>query len=231
MKTLGMLGGLGPESTIDYYTRLVRRYRERNQDGSYPPIIINSIDMNRLRRLVTHNQLAEMADYAASEIDRLTRAGADFGIISANTPHIAFDEIRQRSRLPLISIVEVTCDAADALGCKRVGLFGTRFTMQARFYPEVFERRGIGIVLPDADEQSYIHDKYFDELVNGVFLAETRERLLSIIDRLKRDSSIDAVVLGGTELPLLLRQTEYGGVRLLDTTQIHVDAAINQMFD
>ena len=228
MKTLGIIGGLGPESTIDYYKLIVAAYREQT-NGGYPAIIINSVDLNKARDLVTANALAELSEYLVAEVQRLARAGADFGLISANTPHIVFDEVRRQVSIPLLSIVEATCEAVRALGMKRVGLMGTRFTMQGRFFPDVFTKAGIALAVPREDEQAYIHEKYLGELVNGVFLPETRERIREIIHRLKRSDGIEAVILGGTELPLLLRDASAQDIPFLDTTQIHVEAAVTEM--
>src|SRR4030095_4674047 len=117
MKTLGLIGGVGPESTIEYYRLLVAKYREQ-AGGTYPPVVINSVDLKRLIEWITAGEVGKIADYLVVEIERLTRAGAPFGAIASNTPHIVFDEIRQRSTLPLISIVESACDRVKSLGCK-----------------------------------------------------------------------------------------------------------------
>jgi aspartate racemase len=229
MKTVGIIGGLGPESTIDYYQRIIASYRERKRDGSYPSIIINSIDLKKMRDLIEANELPEVAEYLVGEVQRLARAGADFGVLSANTPHIVFDDIRHISPIPLISIVEATCDAAAGLALKRVGLFGTSFTMQGRFYPDVFSRAGIALAVPDESEQSYIHEKYMSELVQGIFLPETRDRLLQIIARMKEREGIEGLILGGTELPLIMRDVTHNGIPLLDTTKIHVERIVAQL--
>jgi len=229
MKTLGMIGGLGPESTVDYYRMIIAAYREQRQDGSYPAIIINSIDLNQVRDLVTANALADLTEHLVAEVQRLARAGADFGLLTANTAHIVFDDIRRQSPIPLISIVEATCDAARVLGLKKLGLLGTRFTMQGRFFPDVFARAAMTLAVPAEDEQTYIHEKYMDDLVNGIFLPETRDRLMQIIARLKEREHIDGVILGGTELPLLLRDAAGQQIPFLDTTRIHVKAAVSEM--
>src|SRR5580700_10814695 len=184
-KTAGIIGGIGPESTIDYYRSIIAVYREHTGDESSPSILIDSIDMKTMVALVTANALDRVADHLAAEVERLARAGAGCALVAANTPHLVFDELRRRSPIPLISIVETTCAAARALGLKKLGLFGARFTMQARFYPDVFAREGLAIVTPTPDEQAYIHDKYMNELVGGVFRDETRERLLEIADRMR----------------------------------------------
>jgi aspartate racemase len=112
---------------------------------------------------------------------------------------------------------------------KKLGLFGTRFTMQAQFYPEVFSRQGITILLPDLADQVYIHDKYMNELVNGLYLDETRERLLVIIDRMIKKFGIQGLILGGTELPFILRNPSDKKFQYLDTTKIHVERVVAEI--
>ena len=229
MKTLGIIGGLGPESTLDYYQRIIALYRERTGGRHYPEFIVVSVDLRKGLDFMDANDLSGMTDYLLEGIDKLARAGADFGIISANTPHIVFDEVTPRSPIPLISIVEATCATAKAQNLERLALFGTRYTMQANFYPKVFAREGIELLVPDPDDQNYIHDKYMNELVPGKFLSETRAGLLAIVDRMKAASRIDGVILAGTELPLILRDSNHNGIPFLDTTKIHVEAAVAHM--
>ena len=229
MKTLGIIGGLGPESTIDYYGKIIALFRERTGDGRYPQFIINSINLKKGLDFMDANDLTGMADYLVEEIGKLARAGATLGLISANTPHIVFDDVASKSSIPLISIVEATCAAAKLRKLKRLALFGTRYTMQATFYPKVFSREGIELLVPDPEDQTYIHDKYLNELVPGQFLPETRAGLLAIVDRMKATSNLDGVILAGTELPLILRDSEHNGIPLLDTTEIHCEAAVTEM--
>lgn len=229
MKLLGIIGGLGPESTIEYYREVIRAYRECIRDGSAPAFIVNSVDMKQVVDRVTANNIAGLADFLVTELKRLADAGADFAIISANTPHLAFDEVRRRSPIPLISIVEAAAEATKAKGLKKVGLFGTRFTMQARLFPDVFARYGIQIVIPKEEEQATIHDIYMNELVNGIVRDESRQRLLSIAERMKRDDTIEGLLLGGTELSLIIKSLDGSGLELLDTMKIQVEAAVKEM--
>jgi aspartate racemase len=229
-KILGMIGGIGPESTIDYYRSLFAQNRAQRPNGSQPLIVINSIDLDRARGFVEAKQLSELVEYLVVEIGRLKAAGADIGLLAANTPHIVFDDLAPRSPIPLISIVEANCEHARRSGLKRVGLLGTRYTMQAPFYPEVFGRSHIDVFTPGDEEQSYIHEKYFAELVPGIFKDETRDQLTEIILQMKNRTAVEAVILGGTELPLILRGDEAAGVPLLDTTQIHVRAALARLY-
>ena len=228
MKTLGLIGGVGPESTVDYYRQLVSGFRER-AGGSYPPVIINTVDLKRLLDWMAQNRLDLVADYLAEEIQKLELAGADFAALASNTPHIVFDDLQRRSNLPLISIVDAACRRVQKLGMKTVGLFGTRYTMQATFYPNTFARLGLTLILPDANEQAYIHEKYLGELLNDQFLPETRVQMLAIAGRLQKEHGIEGLILGGTELPLLLRDDQYDGLTMLDTTRIHVAELIDEM--
>ena len=229
MKTLGIIGGLGPESTLDYYQRIIALYRERTGNRHYPEFIVVSVDLRKGLDFMDANDLSGMGDFLLEGIAKLARAGAEFGIISANTPHIVFDDVAPKSPIPLISIVEATPATAKAQNLKRLALFGTRYTMQADFYLEVFAREGVELVVPEMHDQDYIHEKYMNELVPGKFLPETRTGLLAIVDKMKTTNGIDGVVLAGTELPLILRDPEYNGIPFLDTTKIHVEAAVDRM--
>jgi aspartate racemase len=229
MKTVGIVGGIAPDSTIEYYRQIIAQYRAQSSLGDYPSIIINSINLRRMIDLITANELAAVTEYVLDAIERLARAGADFALLASNTPHLVFDDLRARSPLPLISIVETACAEAETLGMKRIGLFGTRFTMRANFYPNIFSRSGIEIILPSEAEQDYIHTHYMDELVNGIFLPETREKLLGIVDQLRERSQVDGIILGGTELPLILRDGEHNDVPFLDTTRIHVRRIVAEL--
>jgi aspartate racemase len=175
------------------------------------------------------NELAELTEYLLEEVRKLARAGADFGLLAANSPHIVFDDLQRQSPIPLISIVSATCDAVQALRLNRVGLFGARFTMQGEFYPNIFSPAGITLVTPDEKEQAYLHDKYMNELVKGVFLPETRARLLAIVGRLKAEADIQGLILAGTELPLILKDDAYHGIPFFDTTRIHVQQVVAHM--
>src|SRR5205085_1892180 len=159
MRIAGMIGGLGPESTIDYYRSIIARVRERKPDAGYPHVIINSLDVDKGIAMLDSERPDDLADYLTSGVESLARAGAEFGFIAANTPHLVFDEVQRRSAIPLLSIVRATSDHAKALGLKKVGLFGTGFTMRASFYPEEFQRVKIDLVRPRESEQEFIHRK------------------------------------------------------------------------
>ncbi len=229
MRTLGMIGGLGPESTIDYYRSIIARYRARRPDGGYPHLLLNSLDVDKGIAMLDAGRLDELADYLAEGLEALVRAGADLGFIAANTPHLVFDKLQRQSAIPLLSIVRATSDHAKTLGLKKVGLFGTGFTMRASFYPEEFQRAGIALVIPQEPEREFIHRKYIGELLKNQFLPETRTEILRIAHRMKTEDGVEALVLAGTELPLLLRDSGDTGIEFLDTTVIHVEAIVDAL--
>ena len=229
VKILGMIGGTGPESTVEYYRRLISTYHARVSESGAPPIIINSVDNKNLVKWFTAGELARVIDFLSAEIERLARAGADFALIAAVTPHLGFDKLQQRASIPLLSIVEATADAATKAGVRRLALFGTRFTMHAALFPEAFARRGLTIVVPNEKEQEFIHGKYMGELFLGAILDETRAGLVDIVETMKQRDNVDGLILGGTELSLILREPTAAGLPVLDTTQIHVETALEWM--
>jgi len=228
MRTAGMIGGLGPESTIDYYRSILSRYRELNPGGGYPQILINSLDVDKGIAMLNAGRLDELADYLVSGLEPLVRAGADFAFIAANTPHLVFDELQRRSPVTLISIVRATAERAKRLGLKKVGLFGTGFTMRAGFYPDEFQREAIAVVTPKEAERDFIHRAYIGELLKNQFLPQSRESILQIAHRMKAEDGVEAIVLAGTELPLLLRGSA-ADIDWLDTTVIHVEAVVKEL--
>jgi aspartate racemase len=229
VKTVGIVGGIGPESTIAYYRMIVASYRQRSRDGASPSVLIDSIDVRTLLDLMGRRDFDGLVGYLLPELERLARAGADFAVLAANTPHVVFEPLAARSPIPLLSIVEATADAIAARGLERVALFGTKFTMEGGFYEPALRQRGIALVLPDAGQRESIHAKYVGELLNNVFSPETREQLYGIVDDLRERHGVQGVILGGTELPLLLTDAEHGGVAVLDTTSIHVERIVAEL--
>lgn len=227
MASVGLVGGLGPESTIDYYRRIVEAWQRVNA-GSSPSIVIDSLDVQRALRLVEHDRPA-LVDYLSASVQRLAAASVDFVAITANTPHIVFDELCARAPVPMLSIVQTCAAEARRLGTKRLALLGTRFTMEAPFYPAVCGRFGLQVVLPDEADRHWIHQRYVGELLGGVFRDETRASFLALIERMRDEQQVDAVVLGGTELPLLLPSPSLAGLPALDTTALHVAAIVERL--
>lgn len=227
LTTVGLVGGLGPESTIDYYRRILEEW-QLDDPTSTPSIVLDSLDVQRALRLVATDR-ASLVDYLYNSIRRLAGAGVDFIAMTANTPHIVFDELKSKSPVPLISIVEVCATEATRRRFRKLGLVGTRFTMEAPFYPDVCARHGIAVVTPNDSERPWIHERYIGQLLKGDFRDETRDGIVRIIERLRNEHHIDATILGGTELPLLLRNEVIAGLPTLDTTALHVTAIVKRL--
>lgn len=227
MKTVGIIGGIAPESTIEYYRKIVSAYLEREATRNYPQIIINSIDMTKMLDLIGNGEFEEVSRYLADEVKKLESAGAEFGVLASNTPHIVFNQVRELSQLPLISIVEATCKKVLEIGLDKVALFGTKFTMQGGFYGDVCSRSGIEVITPDDVDQRFIHEKYMGELVKGIILDETRAGLIRVIEKMKQKHNVQGLILGGTELPLILKPDDVPGVHVFDTTEIHVESIMD----
>ncbi len=226
MKKIGIVGGLGPEATVDYYRIIVDSVQKR-QKGMYPEVIIYSLNIREFPDIDLKRN--ELIDWLVNAVKSLAKAGADFGVISAGTPHIVFEEVEAASPIPLLSIVEETCKAVNRLRLRKVGLLGTKITMSRDFFQRVFERKGISIVVPNEREQDYINKKLFTEIMFHNIVEDTRQGLLRIVKRLLDSESIEAVILGCTELPLILTKDEYG-IPFLNTTKIHAESVVDYCF-
>jgi aspartate racemase len=227
MASVGIVGGLGPESTIDYYRRILAAW-EREDPSTTPSIVIDSLDVQRALRLVANDRPA-LIEYLVASVRRLAGAEVDFVAMTANTPHIVFDEIVARSPVPLVSIVEVCAQEARRLGLRRLALLGTRFTMEGGFYGTVCARHGITAISPQEADRAWLHERYVGELLKGDFRDDTRRAVISLVSRLRDEESIDGVILGGTELPLLVTTPVIAGVPALDTTALHVAAIVERL--
>ncbi len=227
MATVGLVGGLGPESTVDYYKRIIEEWK-RGDPSTSPSIVIDSLDPQRALRLVNADRQA-FFEYLLTSVRRLLGAGVDFIAITANTPHLVFDDLAAETPVPILSIVEVCAAEAKKRGLKRLLLLGTRFTMEAEFYPEVFARHGMSVVRPSDEDRAWVHQRYVGELLEGNFRDDTRQQFIALITRLEDELGVDGVILGGTELPLLLKSPDVAGLPLLDTTALHVNAIVEQL--
>jgi aspartate racemase len=226
-RVLGIVGGTGPESTVDYYRSLVATWRRRRPDGSYPRVIINSVEAGRLIRNLGEGDFAAVGGDLGAAVGELAAAGCQLALLASNASHLAFDQIDPLPPIPLIHIVDVTRDAALAGGHRRLGLLGAKFVMASNLYRDRFAPLGIEVVPPSDDEQELIHGIYLGELLLGIVRTESRDALVAVIATMRDRDGIDGVILGGTELALILTEPMYGGIPILNTAQIHVDAAVD----
>jgi len=225
MKPIGIIGGLGPESTVDYYKEIIAAFNAKYDEMAYPEVIIYSVNIDEFMKFVETKNWPGLSEWLLEKISSIHRAGAQFAVIASNTPHIVFDEIKSKSPIHLLSIVEETCNKAQEMDLKNVGLMGTKLTMEADFYKKPFISKGMSVVVPSEKEQQFIHHKLFSEIELGIFKDSTREELLAIAKRMVDEEGVDALILGCTELPLILTQSKYG-IPFLNTTAIHCESII-----
>jgi len=229
MRIPGIVGGIGPESTIDYYRKILSGFREQRPADPEPELLIYSISAQTLLQLAGGGNREALADYVLPPLTALANGGADFAAFASNTPHLVFDLVSERSPLPLVSIVAAARAFAAAGGMRRLGLFGTQFTMQAPMYPDAFAAAGLTVIAPTEEEQAFIHRRYVTELVPGRFLPSTRDALVDIVRRMEKRDRIEALILGGTELSLLFANPNDVPVPLLDAAGLHAAAIVTEM--
>ncbi len=225
MKKIGIIGGIGPESTVEYYNLITQSFHQKQADFGYPEIIVYSANLSSLIKILEGGNWDVLTDWLVEKTVALHNAGADFAVIGSNTPHIVFDEVVLRSPIPMISIVEETRKQAESLGLSRLGLIGTRFTMAADFYRKSFHDHGMEVVVPEQEDQEKIHHRLVSEIALGIIKDSTRQELLSVVKRMMEKHFIDSLILGCTELPLILNRDELG-IRFLYTTAIHAASIV-----
>jgi aspartate racemase len=227
MKTIGLVGGTTPESTKIYYEGLIDGARRPGGNPLHnPEIIIYSLNLAELVRLQRDGERSEVVDFLLDVLQRLQRAGAEIGSFTANTPHTYLDEILPRTTLPLVSIVSATRDAAREGGFRRSLLLGTRTTMEAEMYPHAFAGgAGIEIVLPHEEDRVFIDHTIYNDLALGRVSPEIRQRYLEICANHIEADAVDSVILGCTEIPLVISAEDLP-VAVLDTTEVHVRAIL-----
>lgn len=224
-KKIGILGGMSPESTIEYYEHITRTYTERFGDYGYPEIIIYSVSFQPYADWPKENRWDLVAQGLSEAAQRLEAAGADFIIIATNTMHLVVDQVQSSIYVPILSLLDAVGKAVLARGMTTVGLLGTQFTMEKHFYHEALARKGITVLVPDADDRQYVNAVIYDELVAGRIRDESRAGFVAIINRVAARGA-EGVILGCTEIPLLVSEAD-AGMPLFDTTAIHAEAALS----
>ena len=228
MKKLGLVGGMGPESTVPYYHDIVYGVKNALGDNIFPTLTIESVNVFDVLRLCGEQKYEQLTEYLMVAIDNLAKCNVDFAALSANTPHIVFDELQRRSSVPLVSIVEAARDEALRRNIKKLGLLGTVFTMRGDFFKAPFIKSGIEIIIPNEQEMEYINQKISAELELGIVKEETLSAFQKVIERMKQDDDIEGIILGCTELPLLLNDKNCP-VPCLDTMKIHIDTLVDMI--
>ena len=230
MKIPGLIGGLGPESTILYYKEIIARFQNATGMETFPELLIRSVDMTRVLNLIESGARGKLVEYLAGAAEQLAAAGAQFCAISSNTPHLVFNELREWVSVPMVSIVETAARTALEMGLHRIALIGTKFTMDSDFYRACFAEKGMTVVVPEPPERQAIHDIIFPELENGIVRSEKKAAMLAICTSLLRRERTDGILLGCTELPLMLGDDDFD-VAVLDTARLHITELVKRMIE
>lgn len=225
MKKLGLIGGVGPESTLLYYKKLVYLLQKEVGPEFFPNLTIESLNVFDVLAFCENKDFDGLISYLMKGINSLIAGGSEVIALTGNTPHIVFDQLQAKSSVPLVSIVETTKDAAKHKGYAKIGLLGTKFTMQAEFFKKPFIDAGIAVIAPHGDEQLFIAEKISKELEHGIISTETQKQMLQIVQRMRNEDGIEAIVLGCTELPLIFKDAILS-VPVLDTLEIHIQELV-----
>lgn len=230
MKKLGLVGGTGPESTIFYYRTLTQGVQDVLGVGALPPLVIESLSVFEVLDLCARNDMDALTAYLGDAVEWLAAAGAQVATLTALTPHIVFDRLRDASPIPLISAVEAARSEALSRNVTTVALLGTEPTMTGDFVAQPFRDAGIDVAVPSDDEIAFIHGRIVNELEHGIVTGPTRQGLVTVIERLRTERGVEQVVLGCTELPLILDDAS-SPVPCLDPVEVHSRALIAAIVD
>ncbi|MBR3058933.1 MAG: amino acid racemase [Clostridiales bacterium] len=221
MRKIGLVGGTGPESTVMYYKNLNTEIDARTGGEAMPDIAIESVDFRRAWKYVSSGEYDLLADYLAEKVDALVAGGAEVVALTAVTMHVVFDELQKRSKLPLVSIPQAVRDEILARGCRKVGLLETIFTMEKDYMKKDLLEAGIKVFVPGEAERQLVAKRIYEELEQGIVKESTLAELRAIIERMREDDGIEGVILGCTELPLILN-SENCPVQCFDSVAIHL---------
>lgn len=225
MKTLGIIGGLSWFSTTVYY-RTINQLTNQQLGGSHSArLLLYSVDFNDFKILQDNNDWGKIEQMFTEIALRLQNAGADCIVMATNTPHLVADIVRQKIKIPLLYIAEETAKEIVRQKINKVGLLGTKFTMEKDFFKDCLTKFGIETVIPDSSDREFIHTSIFNELTKGIFRDETKKKYIDIIAKQKRDGA-DGVIFGCTEIALLIKQDD-SNIIVFDTTAIHSKAAVD----
>jgi len=226
MKTIGMIGGMSWESSLEYYRIMNQAVKEKLGGFHSAPCILYSVDFNDVEKLQHQGDWESLTRLMIEAAQRVKKAGADFLVICTNTMHKMADEVQGAIQIPLLHIADVTAEAVKANGQSRVGLLGTKFTMEQDFYKgRLQEIHGIDVLIPEDKERQVIHDILYNELCLGEIKELSKGKFQSIIQNLVKRGA-QGVILGCTEIPLIVRQEDYE-IPLYDTTALHSRAAVD----
>jgi aspartate racemase len=227
MKTIGLIGGMSWESSIEYY-RIINQVTQSKLGGLHSAkSVMYSVDFAEIEALQHQNRWAEAADIMILAAQSIERSGADFVVLCTNTMHKLADEIEANIQVPFLHIADATAEKIHARGIQKIGLLGTRFTMEQDFYRGRLENKhGLEAIVPNEEERALVHRVIYEELCLGIVNPESKKQYIEIMNRLVR-SGAEGIILGCTEIELLV-QARDSEVELFPTTRIHAEAAVEK---
>jgi aspartate racemase len=230
MKTIGLIGGMSWESSVDYYRIINEETRNILRGSHSSKCLMYSFDFHEIEELQNKNSWEELTEEMVLQAENLKKAGADFIVICTNTMHIMAPDIEKRTGLKVLHIADVTGEEIKRKSIGKVALLGTKFTMEGTFYKKVLkDKHNIDVVIPNDEDREVIHNIIYNELVRGVIGDDSRQKYIKIIDKLI-DKGAEGVVLGCTEIPLLIKQKDVS-IPIFNTTEIHSKAAVRYAID
>jgi aspartate racemase len=228
MRAVGIVGGIGPESTVYYYQRIIKEFQKRTKSKIYPTINIISIDMTEMLYYEENREYDKLVGMLKNAVDNLQRAYSDFAVIASNTPHVVFERLETVTTIKLISIVESTCEYIQKRGYKKALLTGTLYTMQENFYEKYAKKYDFDLIVPCTETMVDIQDVIFPELEEGIIVPEKKKKYINIVESYKKEKVIDCVILGCTELPLMITDKDIS-VPTINTSEIHVQKIVDEI--
>ena len=225
MKKIGLVGGTGPESTVIYYKELNSKIDMVTDGQNMPELLIESVNFRKVWRLVSSKQYKELAEYISEKVNNLSKCGAEIITLTAATMHIVLDDVEKNTSVSLVSIPKAICEEVLDKGYKRVGLIGTIFTMEQDFMKKDLLQAGIEVIIPDKEDRELVAKRILEELEFGIVKESTLQEFNAIIERMQKEHQIEAIILGCTELPLLLND-ENCVLPCLDSADIHINRIV-----
>ncbi len=225
MKTLGLIGGTTWVSTIDYYKYINQITNDRLGGLECARLVLYSLNFGEFMKFVNADDWESAAEFLSQIAIKLEKAGADAIVLCANTTHLTAETVQQSIRIPVLHIVDAVAAEIEKANMKKVGLLGTKFTMEKDFFSGRLNKFGIEAIVPNDDGRTFVHESIYNELGKNIFLDATKQKYLQIIEELRADGA-EGVILGCTEIPLLIKQTDCE-MPVFDTTYIHANYAVN----
>jgi len=228
MKKIGIIGGIGPASTVEYYNRIISEYRKISNDENYPQLFINSVNMTEMLGYLSANDNDNLVNMLVKEIEKLIVIGADYIAIASNTPHCVINEVIEKANIPIISIVDETCKYVKSKKIKKVLLTGTRFTMDRDFYSKALKKYDIECIVPNDNEKDIIHEIIFPDLENGIIVEKSKVIFKEICNKIIKSENADGILLACTELPLMIKENDFE-ITVVDTMEIHIKSILEKI--